>query len=60
MKINFCRIMAGISLRYRNNIAIVNIERGRRYTFPEYIASPTRSPTWCVTRWGWAKATTSS
>jgi fatty-acyl-CoA synthase len=36
MKMDFCRIMAGISLRYRDNIAIVNVERGRRYTYPEY------------------------
>jgi len=36
MKMDFCRILAGMSLRYRDNIDIVNTERGRRYTFPEY------------------------
>jgi acyl-CoA synthetase (AMP-forming)/AMP-acid ligase II len=28
--------MAMMAMRYRNNIAIVNVERNRRYTFPEY------------------------
>jgi fatty-acyl-CoA synthase len=36
MKINFCRTMASMAMRYRNNTAIVNVERNRRYTFPEY------------------------
>ena len=27
MKTNFCRVMATMALRYRNNIAIVNVER---------------------------------
>ena len=36
MKTNYCRVMATMALRYRNNIAIVNVERQRRYTFPEY------------------------
>jgi acyl-coenzyme A synthetase/AMP-(fatty) acid ligase len=36
MRMNFCRIMAGMALRYRDNIAIVNVERKRRFTYPEY------------------------
>jgi fatty-acyl-CoA synthase len=36
MRMNFCRIMAAMSLRYGNNVAIVNVERARRYTFREY------------------------
>jgi fatty-acyl-CoA synthase len=36
MKTNFCRVMATMAMRYRNNMAIVNVERNRRYTFPEY------------------------
>jgi acyl-CoA synthetase (AMP-forming)/AMP-acid ligase II len=36
MKTNYCRVMATMALRYRDNVALVNVERGRRYTFPEY------------------------
>ena len=36
METNFCRVMATIALRYKNNIAIVNLERNRRYTYAEY------------------------
>jgi fatty-acyl-CoA synthase len=36
MKANFCRIMATMALRYKDNLALVNVERNRRYTFPEY------------------------
>ena len=35
-KTNFSRVMAAMAMRYRNNTAIVNVERNRRYTFPEY------------------------
>ena len=33
---NFSRVMATMAMRYRHNIAVVNVERGRRYTYPEY------------------------
>jgi fatty-acyl-CoA synthase len=36
MKINFCHVMSTMAMRYRQNTAIVNLERNRRYTFPEY------------------------
>ena len=36
METNFSRVMATMALRYRNNTAIVNLERNRRYTYPEY------------------------
>jgi acyl-CoA synthetase (AMP-forming)/AMP-acid ligase II len=36
METNFCRVMATMALRYRSNVAIVNLERNRRYTYPEY------------------------
>ena len=36
MKTNYCRVMATMALRYRNNIALVNVERQRRYRYPEY------------------------
>lgn len=38
MKTNYCRVMATMALRYRNNTAIVNVERQRRYTFPDTTA----------------------
>jgi len=28
--------MAAMALRYRNNLAVINVERDRRYTFPQY------------------------
>jgi len=36
METNFCRVMATMALRYGSNIAIVNLERNRRYTYLEY------------------------
>ena len=36
MKTNFSRVMATMALRYRANLAIANLERNRRYTYPEY------------------------
>jgi fatty-acyl-CoA synthase len=33
---NFSRVMATMAMRYRHNIAVVNMERNRRYTYPEY------------------------
>jgi acyl-coenzyme A synthetase/AMP-(fatty) acid ligase len=36
MKMNFCRAMRLLSLRFRNQEAIVNVERSRRYTYEEY------------------------
>ncbi len=36
MKMNFCRIMRLMALRYRDQEAIVNIERNRRFTFEQY------------------------
>src|SRR5471032_2825579 len=36
MKMNFCRIMRLLALRHREQEAIVNIERNRRYTYEQY------------------------
>ena len=36
METNFCRVMVTMALRYGSNIAIVNLERNRRYTYLEY------------------------
>jgi fatty-acyl-CoA synthase len=36
MKTNFSRVMATMALRFRDNLAVVNVERGRRYTYDEY------------------------
>ncbi len=36
MKMNFCRIMRLMALRFRNQEAIVNVERDRRYTYEQY------------------------
>ena len=36
MKMNSCRIMRLLALRFRNNEAIVNVERNRRYTHEQY------------------------
>ena len=36
MKTNFSRVMATMALRFRDNLAVVNVERGRRYTYGEY------------------------
>jgi hypothetical protein len=32
MKTNFSRVMATMALRFRDNLALVNVERDRRYT----------------------------
>ncbi len=36
MKMNFCRVMRLMALRFRDAEAIVNVERNRRYTFGQY------------------------
>ncbi|MCU1752002.1 class I adenylate-forming enzyme family protein [Pseudomonas sp. 6D_7.1_Bac1] len=36
MKMNFCRIMRLLALRHREQEAIVNVERNRRYTYEQY------------------------
>ena len=36
MKMNFSRVMSTMALRFRDNPAIVNVERDRRYTYAEY------------------------
>jgi acyl-coenzyme A synthetase/AMP-(fatty) acid ligase len=36
MLVNFSRMMSAMAARYRDNVAMVNLERNRRYTFPEY------------------------
>lgn len=36
MKMNFCRVMRLMTLRFRDRQAIVNVERGRGYTYHEY------------------------
>lgn len=36
MKMNFSRVMRLLALRYRDQEAIVNIERDRRYTYAQY------------------------
>ena len=36
MKTNFSRVMATMALRFRDNLALVNVERDRRYTYAEY------------------------
>ena len=36
MKMNFCRVMRLMALRFRDQEAIVNVERARRYTYLEY------------------------
>ncbi|HEY6441023.1 MAG TPA: class I adenylate-forming enzyme family protein, partial [Acetobacteraceae bacterium] len=36
MKMNFSRVMSTMALRFRDNLAIVNVERDRRYTYAEY------------------------
>jgi acyl-coenzyme A synthetase/AMP-(fatty) acid ligase len=42
LKINFCHVMSTMAMRYRQGTAIVNLERNRRYTFPEYHALTNR------------------
>jgi fatty-acyl-CoA synthase len=36
MNTNFSRVMATMALRFRDNLAIVNVQRDRRYTYAEY------------------------
>jgi hypothetical protein len=36
MKMNFCRVLRTLSMRYQDNRVVVNIERGRQYSFPDY------------------------
>jgi fatty-acyl-CoA synthase len=36
MKTNFSRVMATMALRFRDNLALVNVERDRHYTYAEY------------------------
>ena len=36
MKMNFSRVMRLLALRYRDQEAIVNVERNRRYTYQQY------------------------
>ena len=36
MKMNFCRIMCLMTLRFRDRQAIVNVERSRSYSYHEY------------------------
>ncbi len=36
MKMNFCRVMRLMTLRFRDRQAIVNVERGRSYSYHEY------------------------
>jgi fatty-acyl-CoA synthase len=52
MKMNFCRVMGSMALRYRDNIAIVNVERDRRYTFAEYHTLTNRIANMCKDRLG--------
>ena len=49
-RMNFCRVMAAMALRWRDNVAIVNIERGRRYTFGEYHSLTNRIANMCRDR----------
>jgi acyl-CoA synthetase (AMP-forming)/AMP-acid ligase II len=36
MKMNFCRVMRLMTMRFRDQDAIVNVERNRRYSYGEY------------------------
>lgn len=36
MKLNFCRVMRHLAMRHKDNEAIVNVERNRRFSFLEY------------------------
>jgi fatty-acyl-CoA synthase len=51
-KVNFCRVMAAMALRYKDNVAVVNVERNRRYTFPEYHRLTNRIANMCRDRLG--------
>ena len=49
-KINFCRVMGEMARRWKDNFAIVNVERGRRYTFAEYHRLTNRIANMCRDR----------
>src|SRR5215469_9308060 len=51
-KMNFCRVMAAMAQRWRDNLAIVNVERGRRYSFGEYHLLTNRIANMCRDRLG--------
>ena len=51
-RMNFCRIMGALALRYKDNPAIVNVERNRRYTFAEYHRLTNRIANMCRDRLG--------
>lgn len=42
MKMNFARIMRGLATRYAGRLALVNVERNRRYTYAEFHALTNR------------------
>src|SRR5215510_15152636 len=42
--------MAAMALRYKDNVAVVNVERSRRYTFPEYHRLTNRTANMCRDR----------
>jgi fatty-acyl-CoA synthase len=49
-QLNFSRVMAAMALRYKDNLAIVNVERNRRYTFAEYHLLTNRIANMCRDR----------
>src|SRR6266851_3562318 len=51
-RMNFCRVLEAMALRYKDNIAVVNVERDRRYTFPEYHRLTNRIANMCRDRLG--------
>src|SRR6516164_9066000 len=51
-KINFCRVMGEMARRWKDNFAIVNLERNRRYTFVEYHRLTNRIANMCRHRLG--------
>jgi acyl-CoA synthetase (AMP-forming)/AMP-acid ligase II len=55
---NFCRVMAAMASRYKHNLAVVNVERGRRYTFPQYHRLTNRIANMCRNRLGLRKGDT--
>jgi fatty-acyl-CoA synthase len=57
-RMNFCRVMAAMALRYKDNVAIVNVERNRRYTFAEYHRLTNRIANMCRDTLGLRKGDT--
>jgi fatty-acyl-CoA synthase len=57
-KMNFSRVMAAMALRYRDNLAVVNVEQNRRYTFAEYHRLTNRIANMCRDRLGLRKGDT--